>query len=307
MLNNIKYVVQKARFVKINHPNLNNFVSKMNLSNINNFFDSDVLNKINNYEKQMNILFIFGCMNFRFWTVVDSENKDLNSSNRDKKILKIINNLITNNKTKSLGDYLDNLSLTKFAKFFYFIPYSKERWQNVQESGLILRYRFKDSFINLLKEAGFDALKALSLIIKFFPSFDDRAVYDGREVEFHKRAQILLYDIANLNTGFTKLKNIDKLIGGADYKIPQLLRHLGILKYSKDLEKKIDNKQLIAPGTYEEIEIRASTLVALDIIKAKLNKKNKSINTMKIDRYLWILSKKIKNMKPHHRTISFFY
>ena len=56
----------------------------------------------------------------------------------------------------------------------------------------------------------------------------------------------------------------------ADYRVPQSLRHVGILSYSNHLAKLIDSeKQLQYSGT-EEVELRAVTVVVVDYILKRI-------------------------------------
>ena len=56
----------------------------------------------------------------------------------------------------------------------------------------------------------------------------------------------------------------------ADYRVPQSLRHVGILSYSNHLAKLIDyEKQLLYSGT-EEVELRAVTVVVVDSILKRI-------------------------------------
>ena len=52
----------------------------------------------------------------------------------------------------------------------------------------------------------------------------------------------------------------------ADYRVPQILRHVDIFEYSKELSDKIDQEQELPYSCEEEIEIRAATVVAVENI-----------------------------------------
>ena len=104
------------------------------------------------------------------------------------------------------------------------------------------------------------------------------------------------------------LKNIDKLTACADYKLPQMLRKFGILSYSLELSKKVDNKREIEQGSKEEVEIRANTIWAVELIKKELEKKIPEINSLHINDYLWLLSQdKSFKCKPYHLVRTTFY
>jgi len=56
----------------------------------------------------------------------------------------------------------------------------------------------------------------------------------------------------------------------ADYRVPQILRHLGIFVYSDELAAAIDGEQELAYSSKLEVELRAATVVTVDRIMAKI-------------------------------------
>lgn len=81
------------------------------------------------------------------------------------------------------------------------------------------------------------------------------------------------------------------MLGCADYKISQVLRHLGILEYNEELAQIVDSKQQLKHDSEMEIEVRANMLYALELIKNKLHQKGIEMNSTQIDNILWLLSK----------------
>ena len=49
------------------------------------------------------------------------------------------------------------------------------------------------------------------------------------------------------------LNNAEKLTMFADYRIPQILRHYGIIEYEQSLKNKIDNRIELLPNSIEEV------------------------------------------------------
>ena len=186
----------------------------------------------------------------------------------------------------------------------------EERLKILKENGAILEQKYKGEFANMIEKVNKDALKKLLNLITFeIPSFNDFAIYKGREIFFHKRAQLLISDIYRTFGGkkYGNLRNIEQLTAFADYKIPQVLRKLGILEYSSHLASKIDKKIHILFGSEEEIEIRANTIWAIEIIKEKLKPKIPSIKSFDIDSYLWFLGQnKSFDDRPYHFLYLFF-
>jgi hypothetical protein len=52
----------------------------------------------------------------------------------------------------------------------------------------------------------------------------------------------------------------------ADYRVPQILRHLGIFEYSQQLSEAIDAEKVMDYSSQIEVELRAATVVAVDRI-----------------------------------------
>jgi len=155
-----------------------------------------------------------------------------------------------------------------------------------------------------LEKANGDALKLLDTLVSEFPSFYDSSNYKGKEIIFHKRAQLLVSDICQMfkKQGLVS-KNVDQLIACADYKLPQIMRRFGILEYIEKLAKKIDDKVEIQHNSEEEVEIRANTIWAIELMKEEIKKRNPEITSMGIDDHLWLASQeKFADEKPYHRT-----
>ncbi len=124
-------------------------------------------------------------------------------------------------------------------------------------------------------------------------------------------------------SGKGELRNLDKLTAFADYKIPQILRSLGVIKYTKQLANKIDSYELIQKGSEDENEIRAATIWAVELIRNEVEKKSERSETLireglqkkydfitasHIDSMLWKMSQtKAKGEKPYHRTLTTAY
>ena len=94
----------------------------------------------------------------------------------------------------------------------------------------------------------------------------------------------------------------------ADYRVPQILRAMKILEYSSDLASKIDSLVEIPCGTEEEIEIRACTVIAVDVLQKKLSDNGINVLVIELDWLLWQIGEKTKDsLAPHHRTLTIYY
>jgi hypothetical protein len=60
---------------------------------------------------------------------------------------------------------------------------------------------------------------------------------------------------------------VEELTVFAGYKLPKVLRRLGILRYAPHLAEQIDRHELLEAGSREQVEIRAATVWAGELIK----------------------------------------
>ena len=96
-----------------------------------------------------------------------------------------------------------------------------------------------------------------------YKGFRDTVVYKGKLIHFYKRAQILVGDIWGAYKRPVEeshpfyFNDLHEVTMFADYRVPQILLHLGVLEYSPSLLNKIESKQEILFASEEETEIRA--------------------------------------------------
>ena len=212
----------------------------------------------------------------------------------------------------------------------------------------------------------------VQLLIDYFPNFRDDTTkqynnYISSQPQeslsssksppllyFYKRAQICVGD---LNAALTSAKlqvdnddtttstttmnndNMDEITTFADYRVPQLLRHSNIIQYSTKLAQRIDTYEELVQHSDEEYAIRASTIVAVELLVQELRHQQQQTfqlqepkddiddtgietittitgnsgvrwNAMQTDWYLWQLGEKMEQkneLLPHHRVRTTFY
>lgn len=116
----------------------------------------------------------------------------------------------------------------------------------------------------------------------------------------------------------------------ADYRVPQILHHLGILSYPPALAAQLRAHAPLAPGSREEVSIRAASIVAVERVRRAMvaaqneacggrEGEGEEVSSVLIDFFLWDLAKKIevgsdrveglatKEILPPHRTRSIWY
>ena len=201
------------------------------------------------------------------------------------------------------------------------------------------------------------------MVTQSFPSFRDEVYYQdtkGTEknnqvfsrtlikhslpVCLWKRPQILVAEIwaaffpASQDTPHplfrgTRGPEISNLTMFADYRIPQILHHLCILKYPTSLLRKLHSQTPLTSGSREEVSLRSASIVAVERVRQEIlllikqeggdaavaASQDGSVSSVIIDFYLWDLAKKIERgdekiegiktaeIVPIHRTRSIWY
>ncbi len=219
------------------------------------------------------------------------------------------------------AEYLSSMSREDLAYIFRsvpaadgsageMIPLFDARLAHVHEVGRVLLERYDGQFAHAVEKAGGSAVNLALLLAHEFSSFRDVAVYHGREVRFFKRAQICVADLYGAFGGkrWGAFTDLDKLTIFADYKLPQVLRHYGVLEYDPRLAERVDNQQLLQPGGEEEVELRAATIWACELLRREMSRaSNLTITAVEVDQLLWYLGQNSSEMRPYHRTRTIYY
>lgn len=190
------------------------------------------------------------------------------------------------------------------------IPLLHARLEHLREVGRTLLARWDGQFLEAIEEANGSAAKLVREVLAGLPSFRDTAPWNGHEVRFHKRAQILIADLfgAFEGTGPGRFHDLPTLTAFADYKVPQVLRQHGILTYAPDLAAKIAAHRLIPPDSDEELEIRAATIWAVELLRRALAQHGRDLPAYAIDWTLWQAGQSLPTeAEPYHRTLTVFY
>ncbi len=294
-------VVTHARSVHIIHEMLPKTVQLLR----------DGSENVDVYSRSMQQVFLMDCVNFCFWAGKDEEKwkveypKGTFHDGWDA-LVAAFDRAIFEGVPVLEAQYLETLSKEDAKHIFRSvtkteIPLLSERRENMREAGNVLTTRFGGKFENVLNESGREAAEMLRIILRNFPSFDDTAIYNGKPVYFYKRAQITVLDLAIL--AHVRIQGIDVLTACADYKLPQLLRSLGVLEYEESLSQCIDTMELLEKGSPEEVEIRAATVQAVEVLSKMLSK-----TAAETDNLIWHMAAKNElPMQPYHRVLTTAY
>lgn len=302
------YVVQNADFVKINHAKISEF-SKDFEKHTNHYWLKDSPFDIDQLSTNQKLMFIvvFNAISFSYWgnPYWNVKYKGKLYTRGSWSLVASIFRAIEEGKDILNPVYLAGISkeeLSQILRGNVEIPLLDERVKILNEIGTSLVKKFDGQFSSLIRESKNDAIILVNLILETFPSFQDFALYKSEKVFFQKRAQALVEGIYSIfqGKGYGELKNIGSLTALADYIIPNLLRKLGILEYSQDLSKKIDNEELLPKGSPEEVEIRASTIWAIELTRKELESEKIQVSALNINDYLWSVGGNVET--PFHRT-----
>jgi Potential Queuosine, Q, salvage protein family len=190
------------------------------------------------------------------------------------------------------------------------IPLFAARLTNAREVGRVLLERYGGQFADTLEAAGRDAVNLALLLAREFSSFADVADWNGQPTPFLKRAQICVADIFTAfgGKGLGAIAGLDRLTAFADYKLPQLFRYQGVMVYALELAAQVDAYQEIAAGSAPEVEIRAATIWAVELIRRALAQHEIIRSASEIDYRLWSESQTpTPDMRPYHRTRTIYY
>ncbi len=190
------------------------------------------------------------------------------------------------------------------------IPLMDRRVQNVNEVGRVLLDKYQGQFANAIKSCEHSAVKLVELLARDFSSFNDVADWQGQTVRIFKRAQITVVDLFGSyhGQGLGKFDDLDCLTAYADYKIPQVLRVLGVMEYAPELAAKVDNQELIPAGSRAEVEIRCAMIWSIEYLCQALKRFGAPRLPYELDWFLWNIGQNaLPNEKPYHRTRTYFY
>ncbi len=198
------------------------------------------------------------------------------------------------------------------------IPLFHHRVWNLRELGSgLLDLDSESPATTLIQQADGSAIALIEDVVQRFPSFHDVATWPrgdtglpGNEVRFYKRAQIFAGDLAGGLQGspLGVFHDIHTLTAFADYKVPQMLRELGILRYAPGLAAIIEAREHIPAGSLAEIEIRAGTIWGVELLRQALRGRGRRVSAHELDWLLWTQAQELPGLTyPYHLTPTIYY
>jgi len=269
----------------------------------------------------IDFLFVGGCVNFAYTdfdtrVVFETEYDGRTWSDSDAMLVSI-RRAIESGIPFLDGNYLATVTRAELEKVFHGsteMPMLDERVHIFNDVGRVLAEGYEGRFHNFtascaprLYAAG-DGL--LERLVTEFPRFDDVSSYGDARPQFYKLGQLALWMMyASLDAGRRfPIADMDQMTAFADYIVPVALRVMGILEYSPQLEAAIDARQELPADSAWEVEIRAHTLYATDLLCTELNKRrpaDRQLITPQVDARLWTHFH--TTHWPHHLTRTTMY
>jgi hypothetical protein len=268
-------------------------------------------------EEMVSYILVLDSLNFCFWPESGEDTWEIQYKSRKVSgyyaLAASLKEAIDSGVPITKADYLAKLSLDTLKEILRGqgeLQLLEQRHKILNELGRVLLEEYGGEAHKLVGTAGKSAINLARLLAEKLSSFQDVAQYLGHKVFFYKRAQILAADLYGAfdGTQWGGFVDIDELTAFADYKLPQVLRHLGILRYAQSLARKVDQKILLEQGSPEEVEIRANTIWAVELIRKELEGMGKGLRAVEIDWILWNMGQhKEFKARPYHRTVTIFY
>lgn len=318
LLNSVKYVAENSENVSINTTAIDKYTKDfepINLVHWSKTAPFAYANLSNPYD-ELDFRFLVDTQAFYFWGYPSKWHVDYQSQKLDGwwALIACFKRALNKGIPILEGAYLADLNYSQAKHLFHGtppIPLLKDRVKILNQIGQTLVNKYQGRFHNFYQHAPKDALALLSAIVTNFAGFDDVSLYKGETIYFYKKAQLLVADLAfdmPSDSDLPVITGLDQLTGKADYKIPQVLRRLGILRYSSKLAAMVDSRLEIAQHSEFEVEIRANMLWATHLISQRLIQTYPDLHPVKVDYILWNLSQnKYPEDKPYHLTKTIYY
>ena len=317
VLETTKCVIDKGRHVTIDEEALVGFSQKFLANNVDIPPWDCHYHYCGDEETMVSYLLVLDTLNFCFWAMAGDNRWEIRYESKPVSgyfgLAAALKLALESRVPLTNAEFLRDITAEKLKSLlggFGALSLLDKRIGALNELGQILLTDYAGRAVNFVEDAGGSAVRLARLLARKLSSFRDMALYEGREVYFYKRAQIFAADLHGAFNGrdWGHFSDIDKLTAFADYKLPQVLRHLRILQYDEGLAEKVDKQELIGPGSPEEVEIRASTVWAVEFIRQALGRKGTPVTASQIDWMLWNFGQDDQyRARPYHRTLTVFY
>jgi|19_taG_2_1085344.scaffolds.fasta_scaffold02064_4 hypothetical protein len=268
----VKQFTANPKYVEISEVSIESWIDKMKEVELKN---EALPPKVSNDIELLEYELIAGAINYCYWY---GSSKIRPCGANAWGMYDVLNEVYDPSGVDVIQNFISSLSLNRF-------PLMNERSSHLME---LINIDYKMIAVQLYDSRG-DLEDCLESVL----------VYPGYANDmFLKRASLFFMQVARKSDMFKS--QVDMLPVPADYQIPKMLEHMGILQYSDELKNVIDEGILIPSGSLMECEIRASMIAACKTLCEKSGK-----NPSVVDYWLWLNRKSCDN--NFHLTITTDY
>jgi hypothetical protein len=240
-------------------------------------------------ESTLQWIFVVDTLNFSFWTARGAVPFSCEGHTGYWSLCAAVNRALREGVRLTDAEVMAEMTLAQMQAVFRPdagagpVPLLEERLAALREAGRVLREHYGGRVALLVAQAGGSAQQMLQLVTSRMSSYRDWCEHRGRRVWFLKRAQILVADIwaAFGGADYGRFDDINSVTMFADYRVPQLLCALGVLRYSPRLREALLAEEAI--GAEWECEIRGASIHAVELLRDDAA----GCNAIEIDFYLW--------------------
>ncbi len=309
ILDSLRPVIANPRWVTINDARIKEVVTSIELDSLaKTDITTEQFPRDLTLSQSIGFILVYDALNFYFWgepkwTVIKN-GQPLGGSYG---LLESLKTAIENGTPLLTPEGLQQLTSTHLADILKAnteIPFLSERLRLLKDLGRTLIEQHVESWSALLEGNHHDAFTIAERLTHIFPTvFKDEAVYQNQPVRFWKRAQLAALHLSHCIPSL----NISGLTALANYKIPNVLRQLGILEYNPALAERIKRKEEIVAGSEEEMEIRASMVIAIDTATKQVQARFPEATAIQLNDLFWHMGRTLPTDSPHHRTKTIWY
>jgi hypothetical protein len=259
-----------------------------------------------NFEEMCLYYLVFNSINYCYFDEYDNRFEDGKNRSSTLAGLRITENWDQLKDLQFLSHVDETYMLGELFKAETPISLIKERAAAFREIGTFMLENPDFTFQKLFAKHYRNAYFVSQMIPTYFPSWRD---------PFFKRAQLFVGMVQGKFGHFNK--GLEDLTVFADYRVPQTLHSMGVIRYEPSLLSDISSNKLIPYGSKQELEIRAATVVGTDMLTAELNEYHDgSLNVLHADYLLWSAMRTRGSLPPgvmssidlpHHRTMTTDY
>ncbi len=317
VLESSRFVARESRWVRIDHMALSGFAGRLASTNA----VPPAWDHVHHYsgapEQVVAYILVVDTVNFCFWPTPGEEAWGVRIGNQHVSgyhgLAAALKRALESGAPLTDARFLAELSVEGLSALLGGrgrLQLMEERAQALRELGrALVRFHGGEAWRLVAAVQGW-AGDLARLLAHRCASFRDVAVYRNRAVYFYKRGQIVAADLHGAlgGNGWGAFHDLDRLTAFADYKLPQVLRDLGVLVYEEPLASRVDRGERLEPGAPEEVEIRANTIVAVEGICEAVARLGRPMRPFEVDGLLWHMGQQERHRsRPYHRVRTVYY